>query len=329
MITGLTYDLKETYLSQGFTHEEVAEFDSDETISGIENALNDLGYQTERIGNIMELTTALVNRKRWDLVFNIAEGLYGNGREAQVPALLDAFRIPYVFSDPAVLAVTLHKAMAKHIVRGHGIPTAPFGLVRTESEFNTISLEYPLFIKPLAEGTGKGISMQSLVHSLNELKSNGKELLKKFNQPVLVEEYLPGREFTIGITGTGKDAMLCGTMEVSVKGKDNQQIYSLYNKENYEEQVEYTVPEATIVKQCSKVAMEAWVALECRDGGRVDIKMDRNGIANFIEVNPLAGLHPVHSDLPILCRLNGISYTQLIERIMNSAMKRLDAGLSK
>ena len=324
MTIGLTYDLKATYLEQGFSHEEVAEFDSEETISGIEKALHALGYRTERIGNIMELTQALVEEKRWDLVFNIAEGLYGMGREAQVPALLDAYRVPYVFSGPLVLSVTLHKAMAKHIVKGLGIQTAPFQLVRNPDEFKQVRLEYPLFIKPLAEGTGKGISAKSLVNSLDELTANGIELFKEFRQPVLVEEYLPGREFTVGITGTGKNAFVCGVMEVSVKEGIHKQFYSLYNKEHYEGRVNYSIPEKSLRASCGKLAIDAWNALECRDGGRVDIKLDKHGIPCFIEVNPLAGLNPVHSDLPILCRLNGISYEELIGRIMNSAIGRLN-----
>jgi D-alanine-D-alanine ligase len=323
MIVGLTFDLKTSYLEQGFTHEEVAEFDSEETISGIEKALQSLGYQTERIGNVIQLSEALVKGRSWDMVFNIAEGLYGIGREAQVPALLDAYRIPYTFSDPLVLSLTLHKAMAKHIVRGHGIPTAPFYLIREKKEIELIQAEFPLFIKPVAEGTGKGISGKSLVNNKKELKDHTSELLEKFRQPVLVEEYLPGREFTVGILGTGMDARTCGIMEVSIKESRENKIYSLYTKENYEGLVDYTLPEREMAEKCYQVAIDSWNALECRDGGRVDLKLDKKGIPNFIEVNPLAGLNPIHSDLPILSRLNGISYEELIGAIMYSAKKRI------
>jgi D-alanine-D-alanine ligase len=323
MKIGLTYDLKTTYLQQGFSHEEVAEFDAEETIAGIESTLIELGYFPERIGNIMELAHALTNGQRWDLVFNIAEGLYGIGREAQVPALLDAFRIPYVFSDPMVLSLTLHKAMAKHVILGHGIPTAAFVVVKDEKDLANISLEYPLFIKPVAEGTGKGISQKSLVKNPDELASHAIELLHKFRQPVLVEEYLPGREFTVGITGTGSGAAPCGIMEVIVYGKIEEQVYSLQNKEQYESRVAYSLPEKVITEYCYDVALRSWNALECRDGGRVDLRLDKNGVPNFIEVNPLAGLNPIHSDLPILCKMNGVSYRELISRIMNSAKVRI------
>ncbi len=323
MTVGLTYDLKTTWLQQGFSHEQVAEFDSEETIAGIELALKKLGFVTDRIGNILELTEALVNGRRWDLVFNIAEGYFGIGREAQVPAILDAYQVPYVFSDPMVLSLTLHKAMAKHVVRGHGIATAPFAVIREKTDVENINLTYPLFIKPLAEGTGKGITGKSLLHSSGELAEHALEMLHRFSQPVLVEEYLPGREFTVGITGTGKQASACGIMEIITKDQDRELIYSMHTKENYASEVLYHVPEQSIIQPCNQVALDAWVALECRDGGRVDIRLDRHGIPNFIEVNPLAGLNPVHSDLPILCRLNGISYVRLIEMIMQSALKRI------
>lgn len=324
MLVGLTYDLKTTYLQQGFTPEQVAEFDSEETIAGIESALNESGFRTGRIGNILALVQALVKGERWDIVFNIAEGYFGIGREAQVPALLDAFQIPYVFSDPMVLTLTLHKGMAKHVVKGHGIPTAPFFVVRDKEDFYNVNLEYPLFVKPLAEGTGKGISEKSLVRNHEELSRNAGEMLARYNQPVLVEEYLPGREFTVGITGTGRDARPCGIMEIMVRENIGEQIYSLHNKENYESLVSYSLPEKEITDRCYEVALKSWNALECRDGGRVDLRLDKSGVPNFIEVNPLAGLNPIHSDLPILCRMNGISYTELIFMIMQSALKRIN-----
>jgi D-alanine-D-alanine ligase len=221
-----------------------------------------------------------------------------------------------------VLSLTLHKGMAKHVVRGNGIPTADFVVVKSERDLKNIELEYPLFIKPVAEGTGKGISQKSLVNNPDELASHTIELLQKFRQPILVEEYLPGREFTVGITGTGSEAKPCGIMEVIVYGKIEEQVYSLQNKEEYESRVAYSLPEKEITEHCFEIALKSWVALECRDGGRVDLRLDKHGVPNFIEVNPLAGLNPIHSDLPILCRMNGISYRELIDRIMKSALKR-------
>jgi D-alanine-D-alanine ligase len=155
---GITYDLREDYLIEGYSEEETAEFDRAETIEAIDQTLKELGYRTDRIGHLKSLTRRLAAGDRWDLVFNIAEGLRGFGREAQIPALLDAYDIPYTFSDPLVLALTLHKGMTKHVIRDMGIPTPDFSIIEKEDQITGICLSYPLFAKPVAEGTGKGIT---------------------------------------------------------------------------------------------------------------------------------------------------------------------------
>jgi D-alanine-D-alanine ligase len=264
----------------------------------------------------------LLNGDRWDLVFNICEGYYGIGREAQVPAVLDAFRIPYVFSNPLVLALTLDKGMTKRVIRDAGIPTAPFIVVSDPADIQMVNLPFPLFVKPVAEGTGKGISAASIINDPEELDKRCRFLLERFNQPVLVEEYLPGREFTVGITGTGRNASATGVMEVLLTDKAEQGVYSYANKDQWEENCRYrheTGPDGAL---CMQVALDAWRVLGCEDGGRVDLRMDRNGIPNFIEVNPLAGLNPHHSDLPLLSAMNGIPYNELMRRIMDSAIRK-------
>jgi D-alanine-D-alanine ligase len=256
-------------------------------------------------------------------VFNIAEGMYGISREAQVPNLLDAFNIPYTFSDGLVLALSLQKALTKRIIRNAGIPTADFFEVKDTEQCQEINIPYPLFAKPVAEGTGKGINGKSKVFNQQELMSVCSELLEKFRQPVLVEKFLPGREFTVGIVGTGKQARTTGIMEVHFISDHDQAVYSLDNKENYESYMRYSVPESGVAQACYKVSLDAWEILGCRDGGRVDLRLDENGVPNFIEVNPLAGLHPVHSDLPMLSRMNNISYQELIQMILDSAISRI------
>jgi len=324
MKIGITYDLRDDYLKQGYSAEETAEFDREDTIQAIDEALVSLGFETDRIGNVKDLVKGLASGHRWDLVFNIAEGLHGISREAQVPALLDAYKIPYTFSDPLVLALTLDKGLTKTIIRQAGIETADFSVVKDASDIDKISLPFPLFAKPVAEGTGKGISDASRIESKQELAEACSHLLKQFRQPVLVETYLPGREFTAGIVGTDGDARIVGIMEVLFKDNHTgDTIYSYANKANYEEVIEYRIPEAEAIQKCSDLALKSWKVLGCRDGGRIDIRMDSDGIANFIEVNPLAGLNPVHSDLPIMCRLQGIPYREIIEHIVQSAMKRI------
>ena len=323
MKIGITYDLREDYLIEGYSEEETAEFDRAETIEAIDQTLQELGYRTDRIGHLKSLTRRLAAGDRWDLVFNIAEGLRGFGREAQIPALLDAYDIPYTFSDPLVLALTLHKGMTKHVIRDMGIPTPDFAIIEKEDQITGICLSYPLFAKPVAEGTGKGITAASKINTEKELVEVCRMLLTVFKQPVLVETFLPGREFTVGIIGTGKDAIATDTMEVCLKAQAEPDVYSYINKENCEELVEYRLVYDEEAQQVRETALSAWRGLGCRDAGRMDLRSDRSGRPNFMEVNPLAGLHPQHSDLPIIFSLMGRTFHQLIDRIMHSALKRV------
>lgn len=323
MRIGITYDLKSDYLAAGLNNEQAAEFDQIETIEGIEQALAAVGHTTERVGNLQSLLKELMSGNSWDMVFNICEGQYGTGREAQVPAILDAWCIPYVFSDPMVLALTLNKGMTKRVIRDLGLPTPTFAIVETLTDISAIELPYPLFVKPNAEGTGKGISDKSKVNSRAELEATCHSLLLKYRQPLLVETFLPGREFTVGIVGTGNKARAIGTMEVIFCPNSSSEIYSYYNKSNYHEMMDYAVPEKSISNECEELALAAWRGLGCRDGGRIDVRYDASGKVNFIEVNPLAGLNPVDSDLPIIGYKHGLSYNALIAMIMESSLDRI------
>ncbi len=322
---GLTYDLRSEYLAQGYSEEETAEFDRDETIDAIERAVREEGYATDRIGNFRGLIDALAEGRKWDLVFNICEGMHGMGREALVPALLDAWKIPYTFSDPVVLAVSLNKAMTKRIVRDAGVPTPDFAVVESLADADAVSLPFPLFAKPLGEGTGKGINPSSRILSREDLRAVCADLLATFRQPVLVETYLPGREFTTAIVGTGPQAEVIGTMEVILLETAEAHAYTYVNKEYCDDRVRYELARGREAEQCESLALRAWRALGARDAGRIDIRMDARGVPSFIEVNPLAGLHPQHSDLPIICTMIGVSFQQLIHRILESAKRR--AGL--
>jgi D-alanine-D-alanine ligase len=323
---GLTYDLQEEYLAKDYSPEETAELDSPETIDALEQSLRALGYDPVRIGGIESLVGKLALGERWDIVFNISEGMHGLGREAQIPALLDAYRIPYTFSDPLVLGITLHKGISKHIIKNLGIATPDFIVVKTLSDLDGHSLAFPLFVKPAAEGTGKGISSRSLVSNEIDLRELCSDLLAEFRQPVLVETFLPGREFTVGVLGTGTGARALPAMEVVFREETPGVVYSYETKKNYRELVEYSLIGGELGEACKDLSLAAWRGLGCRDGGRIDLRLDSNGRPSFIEVNPLAGLHPVDSDLPILCRLAGISYEELIREIMNSALERQHNG---
>lgn len=320
---GLTYDLRDAYREMGYSEVETAEFDRVETIDGIEAALQQLGYVVDRIGNVKQLAARLVAGDRWDLVFNICEGMHGIGREAQVPALLDAYQVPYVFSDTLSCALTLHKGMTKDVVRAAGVATPDYAMVLERKDIKNVNLPFPVFAKPIAEGTGKGISAHSKITNAAQLKKVCEHLLKEHRQPVLVERFLPGREFTVGILGTGQQARALATLEIELLEGADSEVYSYRNKEEFKELVRYKLlPAGQLRRDIEILCLQAWRALACRDAGRMDVRLDELGQVHFLEVNPLAGIHPENSDLPIMATLAGMDYLTLIQTIMNSAVQR-------
>lgn len=322
MRIGITYDLRADYLALGMTEEETAEFDAEITVTSICRALSGLGHQVVRIGNIAALTERLVAGDRWEAVFNICEGLNGYAREAQVPCLLDAYGIPYFFSDALTLAVSLDKGWTKRILRDAGVPTAPFAVIERAADLDTVDLPVPLFVKPVAEGSGKGINARSRVNHRDELKRVALDVMDRFRQPVLIESYLPGREFTVGIVGTGDLARVLGVMEIIPTNDAAGVDYGYENKQHWEQNIEYRLVEDAPAVAAGDVALNAWRALRCRDGGRIDIRNDAGGRPQFIEVNPLAGLNPEHSDLCFVAEFKGYSYQQLIGLIVDSFLRR-------
>ncbi len=223
-----------------------------------------------------------------------------------MPALLEAYDIPYVFSDPLTLALALDKAMAKRVVRDAGVPTADFAVIERLDDIAKVALPYPLFLKPVAEGSGKGIDARSKVDDVASLRSVATDLLGRFDQPVLVETFLPGREFTVGITGTGADAEVLGVSEIVPKEKFVGAGYGFENKE------EVGKIRSTSVRHAGPRPMRR-ARWRSALGGRCAAAMagastsaaTANGAPHFIEVNPLAGLRPNHSDLCLIAQLRG------------------------
>lgn len=326
MRIGLTYDLKPDYQALGYGEEDIAEFDSPETIAAIGAVLQDRGHEPVPIGHAQALIARLAAGEHWDLVFNIAEGMRGFGREALVPALLEAHGIPYTFSDPLVLALTLHKGMTKRVLRDLGLPTAPFALVERPEDTAGIELPFPLFVKPVAEGTSKGISAASRVADRGELARVCAHLLDRYRQPVLVETYLPGRELTVGLLGTGPGARVLGVLEVRPRDAAEAWDYSYETKRDWESRVSYHLVQDDLAQRAGDLALAAWRGLGCRDGGRVDLRADADGRLAILELNPLAGLHPHLSDLVILAERVGLSHADLIGALLDQALARVAAG---
>lgn len=319
----LAYDLKTDYLAAGFSPEAVMEFDDEATVAALAGALTALGHGVERVGRGVELARRLAAGERWDLVFNFAEGVSGRSREAQVPALCELFEQPYTFSDPLTAALTLDKPLAKRVVRDLGLPTAPFVVVSRCEEADAVDLPLPLFVKPIAEGSSKGVSQSSKVTRREELRPRCAELIAAFDQPVLVETYLPGREITVGIVGNDGTARTLGTMEVTFVHGSDREFYTALNKGEFEDRVDYALLDGEpVAARAREIALAAYAALGCRDAGRVDLRCSEDGEPCFLEINPLPGLHPTRSDLPIMCALGGVEYQRLVGEIVEAAARR-------
>jgi len=258
-------------------------------------------------------------------VFNVAEGLHGRAREAQVPALCELFDQPYTFSDPVVCGVTLDKALAKRIVRDAGLPTPAFAVVRTLADAGGVTLDGRLFVKPLAEGSSKGVCAASIVEHRRDLPGVCASLLPDFPAGLLVEEMLPGREVTVGVVGNGDRRRVVAVMEVVWTDRSEVEAYTQLNKDEYLERMEYRLINGeALADRASELALAVAAALECRDAARVDLRCDAAGRLSFLEVNPLPGLHPVRSDLPIMARLAGLPYDELLASIVNAAHERIE-----
>jgi D-alanine-D-alanine ligase len=322
---GLCYDSKEEYLAAGHTALEVAEFDDEGVISGLQKTLSGLGHRVERVGRGRALAARLVAGDRWDLVFNVTEGLRGRAREAQVPALCELFDQPYTFSDPVTCGLTLDKSLAKRIVRDAGLPTPGFIVVRSLSDIHARINGSPMFVKPLAEGSSKGVGAYSIVANRKQLTKTCARLLPDFPTGLLVEELLPGREVTVGVIGNGPRARVVAVMEVVWTERSEVDAYTQLNKDEYLDRMEYRlVAGEPLADEAARLALGVVEVLDCRDAARVDMRCDAAGRLSFIEANPLPGLHPVRSDLPIMARMAGLSYDELLGEIVTAAKERYE-----
>jgi len=306
MRIGLTYNLK----PDGATGDRFEEFDSIDTIESLEGALRANGHDPVRLGWGMEMLDALA-REGVDGVFNIAEGIGGRGRESQVPATLEMLGIPCTGSDAVAIGITLDKALAKLLAKANGIPTAPWAVSEAGG------LRYPLFAKPSCEGSSMGITATSRCENEEQLAVAIERLLPY--GPVLVEEFLPGDEYTVGIV----DGEVIGVMQIVPRAADGPFIYSIEVKRDYRNRVDYRFIDAPDV---ARLALDVWQAFGLRDVARVDVRRDRDGVPNFVEVNPLPGVHPVNSDLIILAKGMGWTYEQVIGRVIDAAARRWNAS---
>ena len=302
-----------------------AEYDSPITIAAITEGLESLGHEVVQLEANSELPSKLLESKV-DLVFNIAEGLSGRNRESQVPALCELCGIPYTGSDAATLALALDKALAKRLLKQHGVLTPEFQVMTTGREKLSSRLRFPLIVKPVAEGSSKGIAAKGVVDDEAGLRKVVRELVDKYKQPALVEEYIAGREFTVGLLGDRRPRVL-PPMEIVFKDQNNTRpVYDHEVKQDCFQHVYYQCP-AKLTQQelraVERAARDTFAALDCRDVGRVDLRMNAQGQVYVLELNPLPGLTPDYSDLVLIAKAAAMDYRMLLSEILAGGLKRL------
>jgi D-alanine-D-alanine ligase len=302
----------------------------------VEHALSALG-EVVRLEATVDFPQQL-REARPDIVFNMAEGLSGQNREAHVPAICEFFGVPYTGSDPFTLSLCLHKARTKQLLQFYGIPTARFALVETLAEARAVRrgsvLRYPIFAKPVQEGSSKGITERNYVRDGDELLSCVAQLLEVYEQPVLLEEFLPGAEFTCGVVGNGGNARVLPLVGMNFESlpEGALPIYGFEAKWIWD-----TPDEPLDIFECparvseslrnsiEQITLRAYRALGCRDWSRIDVRLDAKGIPNIVEVNPLPGILPKPEDnscLPKAAAADGLSYDELIQACLSAAAKR-------
>lgn len=309
-----------------------AEWDTWETINALKHALE--VYHDVILIEADENAFEKFKETKPDIVFNIAEGFNGQSRESQIPAMLDMLQIPYTGSDALTLGTTLDKARTKEILSYHKIPNAKFLLVDKYIPLDNHFYTFPLIVKPVSEGSSKGIFSSSLVKDYNELNTEINRVLDEYKQPAIIEEYLPGREFTAAVLGNGNDAKVLPLIEIDYAGfpDDVEHLYSyeakwiLDTKDNvFDVFVCPAKLEPELEKQIKDTVLKTYNVLRCKDWSRIDIRLDKDNIPNIIEINPLPGILPdpnENSSYPKAARAGGINYDEMIQTVLFEACKR-------
>ncbi|KAB8273824.1 cytochrome P450 [Aspergillus minisclerotigenes] len=334
------YDPKDYYESIGFSKSECADLADDVTINGVASALESLGHRVVHVPGIKTLVKHLSaeHHKQWDLVFNYSEGVFGSARESQVPALLEAYQIPFTFSDSATLATGIDKGKTKMLLEHYRIPTSPFVIVPRSGELVDYAaledqLPYPLFAKPIAASTSNGISPSNKILRKEDLQDVVEDLRAEFkDQEILLEKFLDGREFTVAVLGSGDRARVLGVSEVTWYNPEGRKSDDLsvdfatsFSKAGrgvgHDMGHVHADPADPLVKEIAEIGLSAYQALGCKDGGRVDIRMD-GAVPCVIEVNPIFGLRPDYSLFTWIAKNNGMEYQDIIAEIVDNALLR-------
>jgi D-alanine-D-alanine ligase len=302
-----------------------AEYDAPETINAIAEAIEAEGHRVVKLEATPDLLAALPSAGI-DVAFNIAEGQKGRGRESWVPAVLDLLGVPYTGSDATTMAITLDKGLAKRVVRSAGVSTPQFFVIDSLDTPIPAHLKYPVIVKPVAEGSSKGVTQKSVARDATELRAVVTDLITRYGQGAMVEGFLTGREFTVGLLG---ERRILPPMEIVFSADPSTlPVYGFEHKQAFTDDVKYVCPAQmtpALDRALRKAARDAFVALGCRDVARIDLRLDGDGVVNFIECNPLPGLTPDWSDLCLIAKAANLDYRGLVAAILRPALRRLRA----
>jgi D-alanine-D-alanine ligase len=337
MRVGLTFNLKQGEPEEAqeppgsVRADSQAEWDTPETIAAVQSALQERHevIPIDACGDAY----AILSKTKPDIVFNIAEGSSGPCREGYIPSILEHLQIPYTASDPLTLNICLDKARTKEILAYHGLPTTRFRVV-SDNNFSFNSLHYPLMVKPLYEGSSMGIRNDSLVKNRNEMRDRVLWLLNNYNEPAIVEEFLPGREFTVAIIGNGSESRVLPIVEILFDSLPDgvNPIYSYEAKWIWDQSSNplkifecpaHLSPE--LKSEIESACLNAYSIMRCRDWCRIDVRLDSGGRPHILELNPLPGILPRPEDnscFPKAALAAGMNYSELINAVLDIACKR-------
>jgi D-alanine-D-alanine ligase len=322
---GLACNVRPPHTPGHLPEDAFEEFDSPDAVGQIRDAIASFGHDVFALDAGPGIVDAL-RETRPDFVFNLAEGTGGRCREAHVPALLELLGIPYAGSDPLTLCVTLDKPSAKRMIASGPFPTPAFAVCRDAGEADRVDLPFPVIVKPAFEGSSKGVRLASRATDAGALRERVRFVTEGYAQDAIVEAFVPGPEVTVGVVGNGDGARVLGMMEIVPKTMPNETfVYSLEVKRDWKNQVAYRVPPdlpASVLDGLSRCALGIYRLLGCRDFSRIDFRVDRDGVPQFIECNPLPGLCPGYGDLPIMAEARGISHRELVGEILGHALAR-------
>jgi D-alanine-D-alanine ligase len=322
---GFAYDLEEAYIRKKDDPQDVsAEFDCQETLDMLSHNFQKSGFEVINIGGYFDIIKNIdFIKKNVDIVFNFTEGLNGRNREAQTPVLLQSFNIPFIGSDGLTMSLTLDKYMTKKIFIANDIPTPKFASIENAKDLIKAEiLKYPLFVKPRWEGSSKGINQNSKVQNPKELLEQAKFIWKFYKQPALIEEFIPGREFTVPIIGD-KNPQVLSIMEVQIEGqKFGEKFYT--GNFVYEEGTNY-IPDPDISpflrKKITDSTINIYKSVQCLDFGRIDFRVDEQENIYALEINPIPAL--AKSDaFGVVSRYLKMDFSILLGKIVSFALQR-------